>query len=125
MDNGVSNNELRLVFRGCQVVQVQQGGQLEKAMEMYTDLRQFDKAKELVVTTAKNVKQLVTKQADWFKTTNDPQAAWTFFPCAIADNQLFNTAGATCTNCRQPLCFLCKVWIDMIGPLPETCRQKN
>ena len=45
-------------------------------MEMYTDLRQFDKAKEFVVSTDKNVKQLVTKQADWFKTTNDPQAAW-------------------------------------------------
>lgn len=45
-------------------------------MEMYTDLRQFDKAKEFVVTTDKTVKQLVTKQADWFKTTNDPQAAW-------------------------------------------------
>ena len=49
---------------------------LAQAMEMYTDLRQFDKAKEFVVTTDKTVKQLVTKQADWFKTTNDPIAAW-------------------------------------------------
>eukprot|EP00731_Ephydatia_muelleri_P000623 Em0001g623a len=59
-----------------------QGGQPEKAMEMYTDLRQFDKAKEFVVTTDKNVKQLVTKQADWFKTTNDPQAACDMYVAA-------------------------------------------
>ncbi|KAL5515597.1 hypothetical protein EMCRGX_G000787 [Ephydatia muelleri] len=59
-----------------------QGGQPEKAMEMYTDLRQFDKAKEFVVTTDKNVKQLVTKLADWFKTTNDPQAACDMYVAA-------------------------------------------
>lgn len=44
---------------------------------MFTDLRQFDLAKEFASKSSQNnVKHLITKQADWAKTTNDPQAAW-------------------------------------------------
>ena len=45
-----------------------------QAVEMYTDLREFDLAKEFMVET-EDVKQFMTKQADWCKTTNDPTAA--------------------------------------------------
>ena len=46
-------------------------------MEMFTDLRQFDLAKDFLGgSNQKNVKELITKQADWARTTNDPQAAW-------------------------------------------------
>ena len=48
-----------------------------QAMEMFTDLRQFDLAKDFLGgSNQKNVKELITKQADWARTTNDPQAAW-------------------------------------------------
>ena len=44
---------------------------------MFTDLRQFDLAKEfLVQSDQQNARHLITKQADWARTTNDPQAAW-------------------------------------------------
>lgn len=43
---------------------------------MYTDLREFDLAKQFMMETeAQEVKQFMTKQADWCKTTNDPTAA--------------------------------------------------
>ena len=43
---------------------------------MYTDLREFDLAKQFMMETeAQEVKQFITKQADWCKTTNDPTAA--------------------------------------------------
>lgn len=43
---------------------------------MYTDLREFDLAKEFMMETGtQDVKQFMTKQADWCKTTNDPTAA--------------------------------------------------
>ena len=48
-----------------------------QAVEMFTDLRQFDLAKEfLVQSDQQNARHLITKQADWARTTNDPQAAW-------------------------------------------------
>lgn len=47
-----------------------------QAVEMYTDLREFDLAKEFMMETeTQDVKQFMTKQADWCKTTNDPTAA--------------------------------------------------
>ena len=47
-----------------------------QAVEMYTDLREFDLAKEFMMETeTHNVKQFITKQADWCKTTNEPTAA--------------------------------------------------
>lgn len=43
---------------------------------MYTDLREFVLAKEFMMETdTQDVKQFMTKQADWCKTTNDPTAA--------------------------------------------------
>ncbi|XP_066911742.1 intraflagellar transport protein 122 homolog isoform X2 [Clytia hemisphaerica] len=48
----------------------------DKALEMFTDLRQFEYAKEFLSSSdQRNVKQLIKKQAEWCRTTNDPQAA--------------------------------------------------
>lgn len=47
-----------------------------QAMEMFTDLRQFEYAKDFIGgSDPKNVKQLIRKQAEWCETTNDPKAA--------------------------------------------------
>ena len=44
---------------------------------MFTDLRQFDLAKEFLSTGAQDgTRELITKQAEWAKDTNDPEAAW-------------------------------------------------
>ncbi len=44
---------------------------------MFMDLRQFDKAKEFAIKSDKHdVKELITKEADWAKDTNDAQTAW-------------------------------------------------
>ena len=43
---------------------------------MFTDLRQFEYAKEFLSSSdQRNVKQLIKKQAEWCRTTNDPKAA--------------------------------------------------
>ena len=48
-----------------------------QAVEMFTDLCQFERAKEFASSSRKHdVKNLITKQADWAKDTNDPRAAW-------------------------------------------------
>eukprot|EP01137_Pigoraptor_chileana_P031284 Opistho-2@18911 len=53
-----------------------QTGNEAKAVEMYTDLRQFDAAKEYMTQSdVKEVQQLVKKQADWAKSTRDPSSA--------------------------------------------------
>ena len=58
-------------------------GNDEKALEMFTDLRQFEYAKEYLGSTdQKNIKQLIKKQADWCKTNNDPRAAAEMFIAA-------------------------------------------
>ena len=43
---------------------------------MYTDLREFDLAKKSMLTAGQNVKDLITKQADWAMNTNDSNTAW-------------------------------------------------
>ena len=59
---------------------------------MYTDLRQFDKAKQYLTpgsrerggggggrgegVAANDSRELLSKQAEWARDTNDPQAAW-------------------------------------------------
>ena len=49
---------------------------LNQALEMFTDLRQFEYAKEFLSSSdQRNVKQLIKKQAEWCRTTNDPKAA--------------------------------------------------
>ncbi|XP_068714789.1 intraflagellar transport protein 122 homolog isoform X2 [Montipora foliosa] len=54
-----------------------------KAMEMFTDLRQFEYAKDFIGSSdPKNVKQLIKKQAEWCETTNDSKAAVDMFLAA-------------------------------------------
>nr|XP_020668848.1 intraflagellar transport protein 122 homolog isoform X1 [Pogona vitticeps] len=46
------------------------------ALDMYTDLRMFDYAKEFLGSgDPKDTKMLITKQADWAKNINEPKAA--------------------------------------------------
>ena len=53
-----------------------------QALEMFSDLRQFELAKEFIgASDQKNVKQLIRKQAEWCRSTNDPRsAAWVMGP---------------------------------------------
>ncbi|CAL8325259.1 unnamed protein product [Merluccius merluccius] len=51
-------------------------GHQPRALSMYTDLRMFDYAKEFVGSTdPKNSRMLMTKQADWAKSSKEPRAA--------------------------------------------------
>ncbi|XP_052090245.1 intraflagellar transport protein 122 homolog isoform X2 [Mytilus californianus] len=51
-------------------------GQEQRAMNMYTDLRMFDFAKEYIGSgDPLDKKMLITKQADWAKSSNEPKAA--------------------------------------------------
>ncbi|XP_062523005.1 intraflagellar transport protein 122 homolog [Corticium candelabrum] len=53
-----------------------QAGYASKAMDMFSDLRQFEHAKEYLGTAnVGNVQQLIKKQAEWCNTSNDPRAA--------------------------------------------------
>lgn len=54
---------------------------LPKAVEMYTDLCQFELAKQFMSQPDKTeqkavVRELKVKEADWAKTKNDPSKAW-------------------------------------------------
>lgn len=59
----------------------QKSGHGEKAIQMYTDLCQFELAKQMMGENLKvqentsEVKQLITKQAEWAKTRNEPKTA--------------------------------------------------
>ncbi|XP_047231426.1 intraflagellar transport protein 122 homolog isoform X2 [Girardinichthys multiradiatus] len=51
-------------------------GHESKALSMYTDLRMFEHAKEFVgATDPKSSRMLITKQADWAKSSKEPRAA--------------------------------------------------
>uniref|UniRef100_A0A672ZME1 Intraflagellar transport protein 122 homolog n=1 Tax=Sphaeramia orbicularis TaxID=375764 RepID=A0A672ZME1_9TELE len=51
-------------------------GQESRALSMYTDLRMFEYAKEFVgATDPKSTRILMTKQADWAKSSKEPRAA--------------------------------------------------
>ncbi|XP_050414597.2 intraflagellar transport protein 122 homolog [Patella vulgata] len=51
-------------------------GQEQRALNMYTDLRMFDNAKEFIgIGDPQDKKLLMTKQADWAKSSNEPRAA--------------------------------------------------
>uniref|UniRef100_A0A7N6FL80 Intraflagellar transport protein 122 homolog n=1 Tax=Anabas testudineus TaxID=64144 RepID=A0A7N6FL80_ANATE len=51
-------------------------GHESRALSMYTDLRMFEYAKEFVgATDPKSSRVLMTKQADWAKSSNEPRAA--------------------------------------------------
>lgn len=62
-------------------------GQEQRAMNMYTDLRMFDYAKEYIGSgDPMDKKMLITKQADWAKSSNEPKAA----------AEMYITAGEFC-----------------------------
>ncbi len=47
-----------------------------QAVEMFTELRDFEMAKKFLSLSGKGASDLIALQADWAMTTNDPQAAW-------------------------------------------------
>ena len=47
-----------------------------QAVEMFTELRDFELAKKFMTSSGKEASELIGMQADWAMTTNDPQAAW-------------------------------------------------
>eukprot|EP00794_Sanderia_malayensis_P006236 gene6236-6953_t len=58
-------------------------GHNDRALEMFSDLRQFEYAKEFIGSgDQRHVKQLIRKQAEWCKSTNDPRAAADMFIAA-------------------------------------------
>jgi intraflagellar transport protein 122 len=58
----------------------------DKAVELYMELCEFDLAKQLLseekkekkedVVPSVNVTELVTREANWARSTNDPDRAW-------------------------------------------------
>lgn len=99
-----------------------------KAVEMYTDLREFDLAKQFMMETEEQeVKQFMTKQADWCKTTNDPTAAIAMYTTAgeylkaieiIGENgwvdKLVDTVHQLETSNKEAL-IQCAVWLKRLG----------
>uniref|UniRef100_A0A452ICL5 Intraflagellar transport protein 122 homolog n=1 Tax=Gopherus agassizii TaxID=38772 RepID=A0A452ICL5_9SAUR len=80
---GESNNELFLAdvyaYQGKfheAAKLYRKSGHESLALDMYTDLRMFDYAKDFLGSgDPKNTKMLITKQADWAKNINEPKAA--------------------------------------------------
>ncbi|XP_068600570.1 intraflagellar transport protein 122 homolog [Brachionichthys hirsutus] len=80
---GESNNDLFLADVCAYQGKFHEAAKLYKrtshesgALSMYTDLRMFEYAKDFVTTTdPKSSRILMTKQADWAKSTKEPRAA--------------------------------------------------
>ncbi|NWY47318.1 IF122 protein, partial [Sylvia atricapilla] len=80
---GENNNDLFLADVYAYQGKFQEAAKLYKrsgheglALEMYSDLRMFDHAKEFLGSgDPKDTKMLIKKQADWAKDINDPKAA--------------------------------------------------
>ncbi|XP_065406929.1 intraflagellar transport protein 122 homolog isoform X3 [Chrysemys picta bellii] len=80
---GESNNELFLAdvyaYQGKfheAAKLYRRSGHESLALDMYTDLRMFDYAKDFLGSgDPKDTKMLITKQADWAKNINEPKAA--------------------------------------------------
>nr|XP_025045311.1 intraflagellar transport protein 122 homolog isoform X2 [Pelodiscus sinensis] len=80
---GESNNELFLAdvyaYQGKfheAAKLYRKSGHESLALDMYTDLRMFDYAKDFLGSgDPKDTKMLITKQADWAKNINEPKAA--------------------------------------------------
>lgn len=52
-----------------------QAGEEEKAVNMFTDMRMFDQAQELIRSDSHFKKSLAMKKADWVKNINEPRTA--------------------------------------------------
>ncbi|NXU62248.1 IF122 protein, partial [Horornis vulcanius] len=80
---GENNNDLFLADVSAYQGKFQEAAKLYKrsghenlALEMYSDLRMFDHAKEFLGSgDPKDTKMLIKKQADWAKDINEPKAA--------------------------------------------------
>ncbi|XP_067319595.1 intraflagellar transport protein 122 homolog isoform X2 [Anolis sagrei] len=80
---GENNNDLFLADVYAYQGKVHEAAKLYKrsghenlALDMYTDLRMFDYAREFLGSgDPKDTKMLITKQADWAKNINEPKAA--------------------------------------------------
>lgn len=69
-------------------------GMSQKAVDMYTDLRMFELAKEYVESTNPNEhKQLIAKQASWAKNTNEPREAAKMYLAAGEDMKALEIIG--------------------------------
>ncbi|XP_077972109.1 intraflagellar transport protein 122 homolog [Styela clava] len=77
-------------------------GNQQKALDMYTDLRMFDLAKEFVGSgDPMEQKQLIAKQADWAQNTNEPREAANMYLAAGENLKAINIIGRN-------------GWIDML-----------
>ncbi|XP_065909716.1 intraflagellar transport protein 122 homolog [Dysidea avara] len=99
-----------------------------KAVEMYTDLREFDLAKEFMMESdTQDVKQFITKQADWCKTSNDPSAAVAMYTAAgeypkaveiMGENGWIDKLVDTIhqlDSSRKEVLLQCAVWLKRLG----------
>ncbi|XP_063677481.1 intraflagellar transport protein 122 homolog isoform X2 [Bolinopsis microptera] len=69
-------------------------GNEDKAMAMFSDLRQFENAKDFLTSSdPKNIKGLIKRQAEWCKSTNDPGSAIDLFMAASAFTEAIEIAG--------------------------------
>ena len=69
-------------------------GNEAKAMAMFSDLRQFENAKDFLTSSdAKNVKGLIKEQAEWCRSTNDPASAIDLYLAASAFKEAIEIAG--------------------------------
>ena len=69
-------------------------GNEAKAMAMFSDLRQFENAKDFLTSSdPKNVKGLIKRQAEWCKSTNDHTSAIDLYLAAAAFAEAIEIAG--------------------------------
>ena len=69
-------------------------GNEDKAMAMFSDLRQFENAKDFLTSSdPKNIKGLIKRQAEWCKSTNDPGSAIDLYMAASAFAEAIEIAG--------------------------------
>lgn len=91
-------------------------GNEAKAMAMFSDLRQFENAKDFLTSSdPKNVKGLIKRQAEWCKSTNDPGSAIDLYMAASAFSEAIEVAGK-------------QKWVDklveIMRQLDSTCNEE-
>ncbi|EGD82626.1 hypothetical protein PTSG_11988 [Salpingoeca rosetta] len=116
-------------------------GQPRLAMEMYCDLRQFDRAKKYVDSSnAEDVQAFMKKQAEWSKTANDPLLAIDILNAAGEEIASINMMGengmvqklidkARATNSAETEVLNRIVYwlqkLDQISLAAEVCEKMN